>query len=87
MTRNSMGLSEKIAEAYPDEKIQLANGFDEAFLGVTSDFVAAYSVTECIKILSKEMVELDAIDFFYSNVECAFKGDKPPIWIHKTFGL
>ena len=84
-----MDLGEKLKLMYPDEKIQLANGLDEAFIGLTIDFVAAYSVPKCIVVLSRDhdMDELDAIEFFFSNIECAFKGDKPPIWIHKTFDL
>lgn len=70
-----------IIEKYPDESFIKADGFDEALIGVdTNSMRLIYSVDKCIKILSKDMDEIDAIEYFNFNVSSAYIGEKTPIW-------
>jgi len=63
----------------------LADGFEEAFLGVDYDDNdlprAVYSRDKCIEILSREMQHEEAIEFFDFNVDCAYVGHQTPIYI------
>ena len=73
---------ESIIERYPDESFLKADGFDEALIGVdTKSMRLVYSVSKCIKILCREMNELDAIEYFDFNVSGAYVGEKTPIWV------
>lgn len=66
-----------------DEEIMLLDGFDEAFIGLTSrDIRAVYSVQKIIDILSVDMSEEDALEYFYFNIECAYVGDKTPVYLN-----
>ncbi len=66
----------------PDEKVLLADGLDEAFIGLTSNNIrAVYSIDKIIEILSKDMTEEDAWEYFHYNIECAYVGEKTPIYI------
>jgi len=38
-----------------------------------------------VEILSKEMLEEDALDYFYFNVNGAYMGEKTPIWCNDYF--
>ena len=65
------------------DDILLADGFNDALVGVTSKNIAVYDINKCFKVLIKQgMSEEDAIDFFYFNVEGAYVGEPPPIYIH-----
>ena len=69
----------------PDEEVLLADGLDEAFIGLTTDNIrAVYSIDKIIEILSKDMTEEDAWEYFHYNIECAYVGEKTPIYI-KTY--
>jgi hypothetical protein len=70
-----------IIENYPDEDFLIADGFDEAIIGVEiNDMRIIYSVSKCIEILKQEMSELDALEHFTYNVSGAYVGEKTPIW-------
>ncbi len=71
-----------IVEAYPDEEILKADGFDQAIIGIDDHSMRLiYSVKSCIDILIREgLSDEDAIDHFYFNVHGAHLGDKTPIW-------
>ena len=58
----------------------LADGFDEAIIGVSGDKVA-YSITKCIEVLMKEMSEEEAVEYFDFNVLVAYVGEKTPIFV------
>ena len=65
------------------DDILLADGFNDALVGVTSKNIAVYDINKCFKVLIKQgMSEEDAIDFFYFNVEGAYVGEQTPIYIH-----
>ena len=68
-----------------DFSVLLADGFDEAFIGVeASDDVhrAVYSIENCISILCRTMMEDDAKDYFYFNTMGSYFGACTPIFIH-----
>lgn len=79
----SSRLLEGILEYYEEEEILMANGFDEAVIGIDDKTMRLiYSVTQCIEILMVEM-EMDieeAVEFFEFNVKGSELGDKTPIW-------
>ena len=82
---------------YPDEvldEIQLAYGFEEAFLGVCAVFgrppLAAYDRDKCIEIiaarsdkgeLTDEEVYDEAVEFFESHIAGAWIGDSTPVYL------
>jgi len=76
-----------ICEDYPDESFLQADGFDDALLGVVSDFNAelrlAYSKAKCITILVERdgMTDEEALEHFDYNVQGAYVGEKTPVWI------
>lgn len=71
----------EIMEKYPDEEFLLADGFNEAVLGVDEKSMRLiYSISKCINILMQDMSEEDAFEYFYYNVSGAYMGEKTPIW-------
>lgn len=76
-----------ILQSYPDEKFLIADGFDDAIIGVDlMTMKLIYSVSKCINILmSEEMTEEEAEEFFEFNVSGAYMGEKTPIWCYDNF--
>lgn len=87
---NRKMIGEFIEEYFPDDanNILLADGFEEAFLGVgcayTGKNVAIYDRAKCIRSLEKDMSNTEAEEYFGFNVECAYVGDYTPIFMHKV---
>lgn len=73
---------EKILEMYQDEELLLADGFDDAVIGIDEKSMRLiYSVKKCLDILeSQGMKMIDAIEYFDYNVKDAYVGEKTPIW-------
>jgi hypothetical protein len=74
---------ENIIENYRDEEILKADGFDDAVVGIATDFTdprLIYSVSKCLEILKKDMSEEDAMEHFTYNVSGGYVGEKTPIW-------
>lgn len=74
---------DKIIEQFPDEEFLIADGFDEAVIGVdTVSMRLIYSVSRCISILclDEDMDVDDAIEHFEYNVRGSYVGEKTPIW-------
>ena len=68
-------------EQYYEEDFLIADGFDEAIIGVEeNEMRLIYSVSKCLKILEQDMSELDALEFFTYNVSGSYVGEKTPIW-------
>ena len=72
-----------ILENWPDEQFTIADGFDEAVIGV--DVVGEriiYSVQKVIDILMERdgMDEQDAIDWYEYNMQSTYVGEHTPIW-------
>jgi len=76
---------EEILETYEDEELLIADGFDDAVIGIATDFTEPrliYSVNKCIEILMSDGTTSyeDAMDYFTFNTSGAWVGDKTPIW-------
>lgn len=78
---------EQIIEQYYEEEFLIADGFDDAILGVEENSMRIiYSVSKCVEILQKEdMSYEDAMEHFTYNVSGAYVGDKTPIWCWDNF--
>ena len=88
---------EQIIEQFQDEEILSADGFDEAVIGISTDFTDTprliYSVSKCLEILENEFKDdpdsedpsLDALEHFTYNVSGGYVGDKTPIWCWDNF--
>ena len=85
----------QIIERYDEDTFLIADGFDDAVIGVAEgegdsnvDNVGMkliYSVSKCLNILEKEMTESEAIDYFIFNVSNAYVGCQTPIWCWDNF--
>lgn len=67
-----------------DENVLLADGFEEAFLGIGWQFrtpVAVYDKSLCIKKLMKDMTREEAEEYFDFNVQGAYVGEQTPIFL------
>jgi hypothetical protein len=82
-----MSMLEEIIDSFPDENILIADGFDDAVIGIEIPSMRIiYSVKRCIEILMDEgMNELDAIEHFDFNVSGAYVGEQTPIWCQDNF--
>jgi len=73
-------MKELIAE-YNQESL-LADGFDDAIIGIVDSFsdnpVVLYDKDKCIDILCKDMSREEAIEYFNFNVMGAYMGDNTP---------
>lgn len=67
------------------EGLLFADGFDEAILGVAErigmEAVVAYSTPKIIEILSRDMTEDEALEYFEFNILGAYVGERTPIFI------
>jgi hypothetical protein len=67
-----------------DEEITLATGFEDAFLGIATQFdnkFAVYDRAKCIEILARDMSYEDAEEYFQFNVEGAWVGESTPAFL------
>jgi hypothetical protein len=65
------------------EEVVVIDGFDDAFVGCTTDSVAVYNVDRCIEIICEDLnlsME-DAIEHFEYNVMGAYLGPKTPLFL------
>jgi hypothetical protein len=83
MVETENRLLKGIISYYEDEELLLADGFDDAVIGIDeSTMRIIYSSGKCIEILmlQSEMLLDQAIEFFEFNVKGSYVGDKTPIW-------
>lgn len=82
---NIMDIAATLEQCLDDEEeVILADGFEEAFMGIARQFgkpFAVYSFEKCLEILQREMTEEDAIEYFYYNVEGAWVGENTPAFM------
>ena len=72
---------DEILDNYYDQSFMVADGFDEAVIGVEiSDMRLVYSVKKCLEVLERDMSAEDAYEYFTYNVSGAYVGDKTPVW-------
>lgn len=72
-----------IISYYGDEQFLLADGFNNAVIGVDEPTMRIiYSSGKCIEILiERDDMSLDeALEYFDLNVRGAYMGEKTPIW-------
>jgi hypothetical protein len=70
----------EIMEKYPDEEFILADGFNDAVLGVDETSMRLiYSISKCINILMEDMSEEEVFEYFDYNVSGAYMGENTPI--------
>ena len=78
-----MNIREELSEEYGD--LLFADGFDDAILGVAErigmEVVVAYSTPKIIEILSRDMTEDEAVEYFEFNILGAYMGERTPIYI------
>lgn len=79
----------EILENYPDDSFLIADGFDDAVIGLDEQSMRlVYSVSKCIAILKSEgMTEEDALEHFSFNVSGAYVGEQTPIWCNDSYDL
>ncbi len=78
---------QEILDNYEDESFLIADGFDDAIIGVEeSSMRLIYSVKRSIEILMLEdMTYEEAIEHFNYNVSGGYVGGKTPIWCQDNF--
>ena len=76
-----------------DNKIQLADGFEDAYIGLVRQFtepsLAVYDRNKCIQILVDRdgMSEDEAEEYFQFNVEGAWVGENTPMFLLQSLKL
>jgi len=77
-----------VKQHYPNDKdnILLADGYDEAFLGIGCSFggnnLAIYDRAKCIEILKQKMNPEKAEAYFELNTAAANAGDYTPFFLN-----
>ena len=69
-----------ILEENPDVPFMIADGYDEAVIGICGERLV-YSIETVIEKLMEDMNEEDAWDFFYYNIEGSYMGEHTPLWV------
>jgi hypothetical protein len=81
-----MTKKELIVESYPDETFMVADGFDDAIIGIcerTNRVI--YSTKRVLEILVEEGMEYeDALEHFSYNVSGSYMGEMTPIFCNDT---
>lgn len=79
---------DKILEVYDNEEILLADGFDEAVVGIEPNTLRLiYSIPRMVDILVEQdgISDEDAIEYLEFNTFNAYVGEKTPIYIEDQF--
>lgn len=79
-------LKQKIEEVIGvDESVLLADGFENAFVGIGRQFgnpISVYNREKCIQILEEQgMSTEEAEEYFRFNTEGAWVGEQTPIFL------
>jgi hypothetical protein len=78
-------IDEWVDEVFPEQEILLADGFEDAFVGVALQFnkpIAVFDYDKCIEILQKDgMSTEDANEYFDYNVGGAYVGENTPAFL------
>ena len=78
-----MSKLEEILEFYEDEEILIADGFDDAVIGICYQSQRLiYLYSKCLDVLINRdnMSVEEANEFMSFNVVSAYMGDNTPIW-------
>lgn len=93
LSKHNQKIVDFIEVGYSDysDKILLADGFDDAFIGIGDNAqgnpVAVYSIEKCLDILAEQFKDEedamgDAIDYFEFNVRGSYVGEFTPMFIN-----
>jgi hypothetical protein len=80
-------IATQLTETFPDEEFLLADGFEDAFVGIVVGKsrvpVVCYDRERCIEVLMTRdgMSEDEAEEFFAFNVEDAYVGERTPAFL------
>lgn len=83
---------EQVRELCDDDEMLLADGFDDALVGVVrrcgQPTLACYDAEKCIEVLMKRdgMTYEGAVEFFEFNTEGAWVGPHTPVFLHRIEG-
>jgi hypothetical protein len=74
---------DQILELYPDDTFIIADGFDDAIIGVDdNNLKIVYDIDEVINILIREGMSVDeAIEYYEYNIAGAYVGENTPSFI------
>ena len=67
-----------------DNETVLCDGLEEAYIGTgtrAGQTVAIYSKERVLEILQREMDLQEAEEYYAFNIECAYVGDRTPVFI------
>jgi hypothetical protein len=78
---------EAIVTKFYGEDILIADGFDEAVIGIEENTMRLiYSVTKCLEIIEAQGIpEEEALEHFYYNVHGSYIGEQTPIFCFDDF--
>ena len=93
LSKHNQKIVDFIEMGYSDfsNKILLADGFDDDFIGVGENSngnpVAVYSIEKCLDILAEQFKDEedamgDAIEFFEFNVKGSYVGEFTPMFVN-----
>jgi hypothetical protein len=71
-----------ISEEHPD--LLTIDGFDEAIIGVVERIdllVVCYDKRKILKILSRDMSEMQALEYYEFNILGAYMGENTPVYL------
>jgi hypothetical protein len=74
---------DQILELYPDDTFVIADGFDDAIIGVDdNNLKIVYNIDEVINILMREgMTDEEAIEYYEYNIASSYVGENTPSFI------
>jgi hypothetical protein len=74
---------QQILELYPDDTFVIADGFDDAIIGVDdNNLKIVYDIDEVINILIRDGMEVDdAIEYYEYNIAGSYVGENTPSFI------
>jgi hypothetical protein len=74
---------EQIKQLYSDEELLIADGFDDAIIGVDDENVrVVYDVFKIISILIQDGMSTDeAFEFYQYNILGAYVGENTPLFV------
>lgn len=80
-------IEEWVSDAFPEDDILIADGFEDAFIGVAIQFnnpIPLFDYEKCIEILQKDGMSLsEAQEYFDFNVIGAWVGKGTPAFLFK----
>jgi hypothetical protein len=80
-----------VSEAFPEDEILMADGFEDAFMGVAMQFnapISLFDYDKCLTILQKDgMTYSEAEEYMQFNVVGAYVGKNTPAFLFKFKSL